>query len=34
MDLSRLRGIWRRVFALKWPVLTVQTLRTTMRTTD
>jgi MATE family multidrug resistance protein len=31
---SRLRAVWRRVFALAWPVMTEQTLRTLMRTVD
>ncbi|MXR21688.1 MATE family efflux transporter, partial [Halobacterium sp. PCN9] len=31
---SRLRGVWRRVFALAWPVMAEQTLRTLMRTVD
>ena len=34
MDLPRLRGVWRRVFALAWPVMAEQTFRTAMRTTD
>ena len=32
--LSRLRRVWRRVFALAWPVMAEQTFRTAMRTTD
>lgn len=31
---SRLRTVWRRVFALAWPVMAEQTLRTLMRTVD
>ena len=31
---SRLRSVWRRVFALAWPVMAEQTLRTLMRTVD
>jgi len=31
---SRLRAVWRRVFALAWPVMAEQTLRTLMRTVD
>lgn len=31
---SRLFAVWRRVFALSWPVMAEQTLRTLMRTTD
>jgi putative MATE family efflux protein len=34
MDLGRLRAVWRRVFALAWPVMAEQTFRTAMRTTD
>ena len=34
MDLSRLRGVWRRIFALAWPVMAEQTARTLMRTVD
>ena len=34
MDLDRLRGVWRRVFTLAWPVMAEQTFRTAMRTTD
>ena len=34
MNLPRLRGVWRRVFALAWPVMAEQTFRTAMRTTD
>ena len=34
MDLPRLRAVWRRVFALAWPVMAEQTFRTAMRTTD
>ena len=32
--LSRLGRVWRRVFALAWPVMAEQTFRTAMRTTD
>ena len=31
---SRLLGVWRRVLSLSWPVMTEQTFRTAMRTTD
>jgi MATE family multidrug resistance protein len=31
---ARLRSVWRRVFALAWPVMTEQVLRTLMRTVD
>ena len=34
MDFGRLRGVWKRVFALAWPVMAEQTFRTAMRTTD
>ena len=34
MDFGRLRGVWRRVFALAWPVMAEQTTRTSMRTVD
>jgi len=34
MDRSRLLGVWRRVLSLSWPVMTEQTFRTAMRTTD
>lgn len=34
MDGSRLLGVWRRVLGLSWPVVTEQTFRTAMRTTD
>ena len=34
MDFPRLRRVWRRVFALAWPVMAEQTFRTAMRTTD
>ncbi|MDS0297716.1 MATE family efflux transporter [Halogeometricum sp. S1BR25-6] len=34
MDSGRLRGVWRRVFSLAWPVMAEQTTRTLMRTVD
>ncbi|GAB3414636.1 MATE family efflux transporter [Haloparvum alkalitolerans] len=34
MDFPRVRRVWRRVFALAWPVMAEQTFRTAMRTTD
>ncbi|SFF86087.1 Na+-driven multidrug efflux pump [Halopelagius inordinatus] len=34
MDFGRLRGVWRRVFSLAWPVMAEQTTRTLMRTVD
>ena len=34
MDFGRLRGVWRRVFALAWPVMAEQITRTSMRTVD
>ncbi|GAA0548089.1 MATE family efflux transporter [Halorubrum ejinorense] len=34
MDFPRLRRVWRRVFSLAWPVMSEQTFRTAMRTTD
>ncbi|WP_281195928.1 MATE family efflux transporter [Halorubrum sp. F4] len=34
MDLPRIRRVWKRVFALAWPVMAEQTFRTAMRTTD
>ncbi|MFC5279816.1 MATE family efflux transporter [Halorubrum rubrum] len=34
MDLPRVRRVWKRVFALAWPVMAEQTFRTAMRTTD
>ena len=34
MDVPRLRRVWKRVFALAWPVMAEQTFRTAMRTTD
>ncbi|ELZ29816.1 DNA damage-inducible protein [Halogeometricum pallidum JCM 14848] len=34
MDTGRLRGVWRRVFSLAWPVMAEQTTRTLMRTVD
>ena len=34
MDFDRLRSVWRRVFALAWPVMAEQTTRTLMRTVD
>ncbi|RDI71466.1 MATE family efflux transporter [Halopelagius longus] len=34
MDFERLRGVWRRVFSLAWPVMAEQTTRTLMRTVD
>ena len=34
MDFPRLRRVWKRVFALAWPVMAEQTFRTAMRTTD
>ncbi|WP_049986529.1 MATE family efflux transporter [Halobellus rufus] len=34
MDFGRLRGVWRRIFALAWPVMAEQTTRTLMRTVD
>ena len=30
----RFQSVWRRVFALSWPVMAEQTLRTLMRTVD
>ncbi|XVH30366.1 MATE family efflux transporter [Haloferacaceae archaeon DSL9] len=34
MDWPRLRRVWRRIFALAWPVMVEQTSRTLMRTVD
>ncbi|WP_410765703.1 MATE family efflux transporter [Haloferax sp. DFSO60] len=34
MDPGRLRAVWRRIFALAWPVMAEQTSRTAMRTVD
>jgi len=34
MDWPRVRAVWKRVFGLAWPVMTEQTFRTAMRTTD
>lgn len=34
VDIGRLRAVWRRVFALAWPVMAEQVFRTAMRTTD
>ncbi|MDS0296333.1 MATE family efflux transporter [Halogeometricum luteum] len=34
MNWGRLRGVWRRVFSLAWPVMAEQTTRTLMRTVD
>ena len=34
MQWSRVRGVWRRVLSLAWPVMAEQTFRTLMRTTD
>jgi MATE family multidrug resistance protein len=34
MDRGRLVGVWKRVLSLAWPVMTEQTFRTAMRTTD
>ncbi len=34
MEFSRVRRVWRRIFALAWPVMAEQTFRTLMRTVD
>lgn len=34
MDWSRVRGVWKRVLSLAWPVMAEQMFRTLMRTTD
>ena len=34
MQWSRVRGVWKRVLALAWPIMAEQTFRTLMRTTD